>query len=105
TLPAGLDPCDLLAARGPEPFREALNSAADALDFKLEQILAKGPGQGIEGSRRAVEAVLGVLALVPDLAGPAAAMKRDLVLNRVAQRFGLMAETLRARLDQIRSQA
>lgn len=105
TLPAGLDPCDLLAARGAEPFRDALTSATDALDFKLDQILAKEPGQGIEGSRRAVEAVLGVLALVPDMAGPAAAMKCDLVLNRVAQRFALTSETLRSRLDEIRRAA
>jgi DNA primase len=105
TLPAGMDPCDLLAARGPDPFREALASAADALDFKLDQILAKEPAQGIEGTRRAVEAVLGVLALVPDTAGPAAALKRDLVLNRVGQRFGLTADTLRSRFDEIRRTA
>jgi DNA primase len=105
TLPAGLDPCDLLAARGAGPFSEALASAADALDFKLDRILAQAPAAGVEGSKRAVEAVLGVLALVPESAGPAAAMKRDLVLNRVAQRFGLKAETLRARLDEVRSAA
>jgi DNA primase len=102
TLPAGLDPCDLLAARGAEPFQEALAAAADALDFKLDQILANSAGQGIEGTKRAVEAVLGVLALVPDQAGPAAAMKRDLVLNRIGQRFGLTVDTLRARLDEVR---
>ena len=60
----GLDPCDLLVARGPEPFKAALADAADALDFKLDQILQQSAG-GVEGGRRAVEAVLGVLALVP----------------------------------------
>ncbi len=103
-LPAGLDPCDLLVARGPEPFQTALSEAADALDFKLDQILRQST-EGVENGRRAVEAVLGVLALVPDQAGPAAAMKRDLVLNRIAQRFGLTIETLRGRLDQVRQVA
>jgi DNA primase len=103
-LPAGLDPCDLLAAQGPEPFKAALGEAADALDYKLDQILRDSTG-GVEAGRRAVEAVLGVLALVPDQAGPAAAMKRDLVLNRIAQRFGLTVEPLRARLDEVRRQA
>jgi DNA primase len=103
-LPAGLDPCDLLVARGPEPFQSALTEAADALDFKLDQILRQST-EGVESGRRAVEAVLGVLALVPDQAGPAAAMKRDLVLNRIAQRFGLTVDTLRARLDEVRRAA
>jgi DNA primase len=103
-LPAGLDPCDLLLAQGPAPFQSALSEAADALDFKLDQILRQST-DGIESGRRAVEAVLGVLALVPDQAGPAAAVKRDLVLNRIAQRFGLTIETLRARLDEVRRSA
>jgi DNA primase len=103
-LPAGLDPCDLLVARGPEPFQTSLAEAADALDFKLDQILRQSK-EGVEGGRRAVEAVLGILALVPDQAGPAAAVKRDLVLNRIAQRFGLTVETLRARLEEVRRMA
>jgi DNA primase len=103
-LPAGFDPCDLLVAKGPEPFTSAIDTAADALDFKLEQVLQQSAG-GVEGGRRAVEAILGVLALVPEQAGSAAAVKRDLVVNRIAQRFGLVAETLRARLDEIRRAA
>jgi DNA primase len=103
-LPAGLDPCDLLVAKGAEPFKAALTEAADALDFKLDQILRQST-EGVESGRRAVEAVLGVLALVPDQAGPAAAVKRDLVLNRIAQRFGLTVETLRARLEEVRRAA
>jgi DNA primase len=105
TLPAGMDPCDLLVAQGPEPFRAALAGAVDALDFKLNQLLEQSSAQGVEGGRRAVEAVLGILALVPEQAGPAAAVKRGLVLNRVAQRFGLTVDTLRARLDEVRRSA
>jgi DNA primase len=100
-LPDGLDPCDLLAGQGVEPFKAALSEAADALDFKLEQILRQSSA-GVEGRRRAVEAVLGVLAVVPEQAGPAAAVKRDLVLNRIAQRFALTVDTLRGRLDEVR---
>jgi DNA primase len=103
-LPAGLDPCDFLVARGAEPFKSALDAAKNALDFKLDGILGSSAG-GVEGNRRAVEAVLGIVALVPEQSGPAAALKRDLVLNRVAQRFGLTAEMLRSRLDEVRSKA
>src|SRR5216683_2352899 len=77
TLPEGLDPCDLLAAQGPEPFRAALANAIDALEFKLQQVLAADTNQGVEGRRRAVDAVLGVIALAPDLAGPENAIKQQ----------------------------
>lgn len=102
TLPAGLDPCDLLVAQGPEPFRAALAAAVDALDFKLDQVLSRSAGTGVEGHRRAVEAVLGILALVPDEAAPAAAVRRELILGRIARRFGLREETLRGRLNELR---
>jgi DNA primase len=102
TLPAGLDPCDLLVAQGAEPFRAALASAVDALDFKLDQVLSRSAGTGVEGHRRAVEAVLGILALAPDDAGPATAVRRELILGRIARRFGLREETLRGRLNELR---
>jgi hypothetical protein len=68
----------------------------------MNQVLAESAAQGVEGSRRAAEAVLGVLALVPEQSGSAAALKRELILNRIAQRFGLTAATLKARLDEVR---
>src|SRR5205807_6839624 len=39
TLPAGLDPCDLLVRQGPEVFRQVLEEAVDALEFKLNQVM------------------------------------------------------------------
>jgi DNA primase len=101
TLPDGMDPCDLLVARGVEPLVGALAAAKDALDFKLEQVLSAGAAQGVEGSRRAVETLLGIIALVPE-SGRQAAFKCDLALNRIAQRFGLRGEELRGRLAEVR---
>src|SRR5438067_853271 len=66
TLPEGLDPCDLLAEQGPAPFQAALSGAVDALEFKMNQLLNDERAQGIEGRRRAAEAVLGIVALSPD---------------------------------------
>lgn len=102
TLPDGMDPCDLLVARGVQPFVESIASARDALDFKMDESLAKAAAAGVEGSRRAVETVLGVLALVPEDAGAQAAMKADLVLNRLARRFGLREEVVRQRYNEVR---
>src|SRR5205814_3467014 len=51
TLPAGLDPCDLFVARGPEPFRKALEQSVDVLDYQLQRVWAREASQGLEGQR------------------------------------------------------
>jgi DNA primase len=103
TLPEGLDPCDLLVRDGPEPFRFALANAADALDYKLNQVLAAEEAQGVEGRRRAVDAVLGIIALAPVMAGEAGAVKQELMVTRIAQRVGIKEETVWARLRDLRA--
>jgi DNA primase len=102
TLPAGLDPCDLLVKQGAEPFRDALAHATDALEYKLNQVLAAESANGIEGRRRAVDAVLGIIALAPELPGETGAIKRQLILTRIAQRLALQEETIWARLRELR---
>lgn len=104
TLPDGLDPCDLLVNQGVAPFRAALDAAKNALDFKIDQLLAKADGD-LEANRRAADAVLGMLALVPESAGSSTAMKVDLVLNRLSHRLGLRRETLQKRLAEARRDA
>ena len=102
TLPEGLDPCDLLVAQGAEPFRAALAGAVDALEFKLHHALAGNAAESVEGRRRAADAVLGIIALAPDLPGQAGAMKRQLMVTRIAQRLALQEETVWARLEELR---
>jgi DNA primase len=104
TLPAGMDPCDLLAQQGPDAFRQILADAVDALDFKLRQVLGDEKATGIEGRRRAVDAILGVIALAPEMTGPGGAVKRELTISRIAQRLSLREETLWERLSELRSQ-
>jgi DNA primase len=101
TLPDGLDPCDLLVQRGPDSFKQALAGATDALDFKLNQLLEREAGNGIEGQRRVIDAVLGVIAVIPD-DSTQTTMKRELMMNRIAHRLGVREETLRARLKEQR---
>jgi len=102
TLPEGMDPCDLLVQHGAEPFREALAGAVDALDFKLSRVLARDSSQGVEGQRRAVDAVLAIIALAPELPGQAGAIKRELMVTRIAHRLGLREELVWARLNELR---
>jgi DNA primase len=103
TLSEGLDPCDLLVHHGAEPFRAALASAVNVLDFKLDRVLAaEEANSGVEGLRRAVDAVLGVIALTPEMTGEAGAVKRELIVTRIAQRLSLKEETVWNRLKELR---
>jgi DNA primase len=102
TLPEGLDPCDLLVQQGAEAFRTVLAGAVDALEFKLHQALAVESAAGIEGRRRAADAVLGVIALAPEMAGTAGSIKRQLMLTRISQRLALKEEDVWARLKELR---
>lgn len=99
TLPEGLDPCDLLVQKGPEAFRSALTNAVDVLEFKLRRVWAGEAGNGIEGQRRAVDAMLGVLALTPN----ADRIKQGLMVNRIAHRLNLKEETVWTRLQELRA--
>ncbi len=99
TLPAGLDPCDLLSQQGSEPFTQALQQATDVLEYKLQRLWEKEKDNGLEGMRRAVEGILGILALTPTKLS----VKLELMLNRLAHRFKLKEETLWARLEELRA--
>ncbi|HZV04480.1 MAG TPA: toprim domain-containing protein, partial [Gemmataceae bacterium] len=103
TLPEGLDPCDLLVQQGADAFRRVLESAVDALEFKLNQVLPKSGALGVEDNRRAVDAVLGIIALAPPMHGQAGTVKAQLMINRIAQRLGLKEETVWARLKELRA--
>jgi DNA primase len=104
TLPADLDPCDLLVQEGADAFRQVLDRAMDALEFKLAQVLPSGGPPGVEEARRAVDAVLGIIALAPPLSGQAGAVKTQLMVSRIAQRLGLKEENVWGRLNELRDQ-
>ncbi|HEY7422932.1 MAG TPA: DNA primase [Gemmataceae bacterium] len=107
TLPEGLDPCDLLIQQGAGAFRQVLDGAADVLAFKLNQML---PGEvlsiGVEQRRRAMDAVLGIIALAPPPPGIAGTVKGwakdQLMVNHIARRLGLKEEIVWARLKELR---
>jgi DNA primase len=105
TLPEGLDPWDLLVQRGPEAFRQILEGAVDALDFKLSQVLATEANSGLAGRLRAMDVVLSIIVLAPEMQGHDGAVKRELVINRIAQRLAIPGkeEIVWARLHELRA--
>ena len=102
TLPEGLDPCDLLVLPdGPETFRKILTSAVDALDFKLNRLLEKDGAASIEGKRRVIDEVLGIIAAAPPMPSQTAQVKQELIITRLSHRLGLRQETVWARLGEL----
>ena len=78
TLPEGLDPCDLLVQQGGRSRSgRPWTSAVDAAGVQAEPGAGRRGGQGVEGRRRAVDAVLGIIALAPEMPGQAGAVKRS----------------------------
>src|SRR5262249_29521539 len=57
SLPEGMDPCDYLIKHGPEPFRQRLEQAQDALEYTLSSAFAAA-GTGVAGQDQAVNKVL-----------------------------------------------
>jgi DNA primase len=103
TLPDGLDPCDLLAQPGGvDVFRNALASAVDALEFKLNYLLAREATGSVEGTRRVVDAILGVMALAPPVPSQSGQVRQELIVTRLAHRLGLRQETVWARLAELK---
>ena len=102
-LPDQLDPCDLLVEQGPEAFRNVLAGAVDALDFKLTQLLSQDSAKAPAGQKRAVDAVLGIMALAPTMPGSEGQVKQELLVTRLAHRLGLRQETVWARFGELRA--
>lgn len=104
SLPDQLDPADLLTREGGAgEFQRCLATAKDALEFKLDALLAKSDG-GIEGMRRIVDAVLGVMAAAPPVPQGNGQLKQELILNRLAHRLGVKQNVIWARFRELQTQ-
>ena len=63
-MPDGVDPCEFALERGREAFEALVDSAVDALEYRLEEATGKVAGRGDDAALGAVESVLGALARV-----------------------------------------
>jgi DNA primase len=102
SLPDNLDPCDFLLQRGPEEFERGLDSAVDALDFKLRRASQLYDLSSIDGRRQALDFVLVAVAAVPVLTTGTAPITREIVLDRLGHRLGLPPDAVRKRLRELR---
>ncbi|MDA7979272.1 MAG: DNA primase [Pirellulales bacterium] len=106
TLPEESDPCDFLLAKGVEAFQQAIDTAGDALDYKLNLVKNKlTKNIGPHEVQSAVEEVLSVMAHAPRLSKATTTehrMKEDSLLATLAARSGIGEQSLRHRMSELR---
>lgn len=106
TLPEGLDPAEFLEQRGAEAFGQLLDEAVDALEHKFRTVAARVDAESdMHAAHQALEEVLATLGKAPKLRSGAASatrLREDQILHRLARRFGVPEESLRARLGAMR---
>src|SRR5690606_41164136 len=97
-----LDPCDMLVQHGGEALRRMLDQAPDALEFQIQQAMARHDVRTVEGQHAALEQVLTTLSAIPQLPRGPQAMKYQLAMSRLSTRFGVSEEVLRQRITELR---
>lgn len=100
-MPDGVDPCEYALERGREAFESLVESAVDALEYRLEEASAKVAGRGDDAALAAVDAVLSALSRVAGrttLSRSQWRLREDQVIGRLARRFGLSRDALLERL-------
>ncbi|MGE4158706.1 MAG: DNA primase [Planctomycetota bacterium] len=92
TLPEGLDPCDLLVARGSDPFRLALATSVDPVEFGFRRLENPGDPDRVHTYARETLDLLGVM--------PSPA-RRELYLHRLSDLTGVSEATLKPMVREV----
>ena len=101
-LPDGLDPCDWLLNEGAGPLNQSLTDSKDALAVAMERWFPKGVEERVGAAQQALDRVLGLMGeSVPHGGGSATAIKRNLLVGRLARRLGLREETIWKRQEEL----
>lgn len=94
-LPSGEDPDSYLRKEGAEGFERQLAQKISFIETKAKLLKEQGLFNSPEGSARAIRSLVETIAKVPD------AIKRELYIRRIAERFQLMESTLLTELLKI----
>jgi DNA primase len=98
-LPAGLDPDDVVLQHGPDRLRECLEKPREIFDFLMTSLSAKHGTSTPAAKARIVDEMMERVGLIPD------AVKREILVQQLAQRFGLAERTLKDRLNRTEAPA
>jgi len=102
TLPAPLDPADFLAQHGADAFRQLVQEAVEAWEYKLRLCIEQHGFGSIDARKAVLDQMLELIAQAPRLAG---SDRENLILSRLAHRVGLSEQAVRKSLKEIRRKA
>ena len=102
TLPDRLDPADFLRERGVVALRRLIDAAVEPFAFALARAEERFDLNTIEGTRRAADWMLGLLARVPMQHRAGLDVKTARALDRLATRLRIDTSTLDRRLRELR---
>ncbi len=94
-LPVGEDPDSYLRKEGAEGFERQLAQKISFIETKARLLKEQGLFDSPEGAARAIRSLVETIAKVPD------AIKQELYIRRIAERFQLMESTLLTELRKI----
>ncbi len=106
-LPENMDPCDFLLEQGTEAFQQRIDSAVDALEYKIQVAIGGiNLASDIHRANQALESILASLARapVPRSSTPQGfRLRQQQVIGRLARLFSVPEIDLRGRLTELRS--
>jgi len=100
TLPEGEDPAEFLANRGAEAFRERVDQAEEALEYKLRLEIGR---YGLDTVRAREQVMLHVLELLSESPRVAGTPREDAILGQLARRLAISEQNVRRHLSEMRS--
>jgi len=84
TLPPGQDPADFLNEQGREAFRELVDNAVEAWEFRLQAAVSEHTLNSVDARHRVLEDMLELLAAAPNLGGTP---REDAIIHRLVQKM------------------
>ncbi len=99
-LPDNQDPDEYLFAHGAESYRQQIDNAAEAWDFKLQTEINRHGLESIDSRHRVLTSMLELLSKVHKLRGTS---KEHAILNRLASCTLLTEQDVQQRLSELRS--
>jgi len=107
TPPDGLDPCDFLLQNSASKFKELLDEAKDALEYKIQRETAGfDPVLDTSRAHQAIENILSTIAQTPKslvIQKAERQIREQQLMARLARRFQVSQDTLINRLEEIRT--
>ena len=105
TLPGGIDPADYVTQHGTDRFRQLIEQAPEAWEYKFRCIRERYGLETIDARHRVLEEMLETLRQVPVTADASGAwqMRENVILGKLSHRLSIPEPLVRQRLTDLKS--